>query len=270
MKKISRKTLTKTWIRWSCGNLSSMSFQWLESFGFADSMAPVIKELYGGNKEEEIAALKRHAAFYNTEPQLGSIVNGIACGLEEERANGADIDDEVINSIKLGLMGPLAGIGDAMIPGMLVPLLLSIAIGLSDGGNILGPLFYIVSFGVSVTLLNYYVFFAGYKLGTKSVDLIVGKVAQRVRESFNLLGAIVVGGVAASYVSVTTPLIISTGNEASQVIVDSVLNGIFPKLLPLLTVLFCWWLMAKKKMSAIKVMGILIVIAIAGVAVGFF
>lgn len=270
MKKLSKKTLRHCWLRWTCGNLSSMSFQWLAAFGFADSMSPVIKELYGGNKAEEIAAMKRHAAFYNTEPQLGSVVNGIVCSLEEERVNGAEIDDEIINGFKLGLMGPLAGIGDAMVPGMLVPLLLSIAIGLSEGGNPLGPIFYIISFITLVTAANYYLFFKGYELGTKSIGFIVGEAAQRIRESFNLLGAIVVGGVGASYISISTPLVIATGNADSNVVVNQVLNGIYPSLLPLLAVLFCWWLMAKKNISALKVMGILVIIAILGVATGFF
>ncbi len=270
MKKLSNKTLRKSWLRWMCGNLSSMSFQWLASFGFSDSMVPVIKELYGGDKEEEIKALKRHSAFYNTEPQIGCIINGVTCGLEEERANGADIDDEVINSIKLGLMGPIAGIGDAMIPGMWVPLLLSIAIGLAEGGNIMGPIFYIVTYLSSVTLGSYYLFFKGYQLGTKSIDMIVGEAASRVREAFNLLGAIVVGGVGASYVNVTTRFVIETGDVDAPVIANDVLNNIFPKLLPLIVILFCWWLMSKKNVSALKVMGILIVISMAGVAIGFF
>lgn len=77
MKKLSKKALRESWLRWFLSNLTSMSFQWLETFSFADSMIPVIKELYGGNKEEEIAALKRHASFYNTEPQLGTIINGV-------------------------------------------------------------------------------------------------------------------------------------------------------------------------------------------------
>ena len=270
MKKLSKKTLRQSWFRWFMSNLCSMSFQWLETFAFADSMAPVVKELYGGDKEEEIAALKRHAAFYNTEPQLGSVINGVMCGLEEERANGADIDEEVINGIKLGLMGPLAGIGDAMVPGMLIPLLLSIAISLSQGGSAAGPIFYIVTFLVGVTAASYYLFMKGYELGTKSVDIIVGEAAQRIRESFNLLGAIVVGGVGASYVSITTGLVIATGNDQSQVIVNDVINGIYPKLLTLAGIILCWWLMAKKKVSALKVMGILVLISLAGVAVGFF
>ena len=95
-RKLDQQTLRKSWWSWYNGNLSSMSFEWLESFGFAVSMIPVIKKLYGGNKEEEISALRRHSVFYNTEPQIGSLVNGMMCGLEEERANGAEIDDDVI------------------------------------------------------------------------------------------------------------------------------------------------------------------------------
>lgn len=269
MKKLSKKTLQKSWFRWFCSNLTSMSYQWLETFAFTDSMVPVIKELYD-DKEEQIAALKRHATFYNTEPQLGSVINGVVCGLEEEKANGAEIDDDVINGIKVGLMGPLAGIGDAVVPGMWIPLLLSIAIGLAKGGNILGPIFYVVTYLTSATFASYYLFFKGYQLGTKSIDIIVGEAAQRVRESFNLLGAIVVGGVAASYVSVSTALKISTGNNEAPVVLDDVLNGIFPNILPLILVIFCWWLMAKKKISPLKVMLILVVMAIVGVFVGFF
>lgn len=268
-KKLDKKTLRKSWFSWYLGNLSSMSFEWLEAFGFAVSMLPVIKKLYGDDKEEEKKALKRHSGFYNTEPQLGSVINGIVCGLEEERANGTDVDDEIINGIKVGLMGPLAGIGDAMIPGMYIPLLLSIAIGLSTGGNPMGPIFYIITYLTTVTGLSYYVFMKGYKLGTKSVDLIVGEAAQRAREAFNLLGAIVVGGVAASYVSISTALKIPTGGEKEVVVMD-VLNGIYPNILALLLVIFCWWLMAKKKMSPLKVMGVLIILAIIGVAVKFF
>jgi mannose/fructose/N-acetylgalactosamine-specific phosphotransferase system component IID len=268
IKKLDKATLGKSWWSWYVGNLSSMSFEWLESFGFAVSMIPVIKKLYGGNKEEEIKALKRHSVFYNTEPQIGSVVNGIMCGLEEERANGADIDDEIINGLKIGLMGPLAGIGDAMVPGMYIPLLLSIAIGLSQGGNPLGPIFYIITYLVTMTAVSYFVFLKGYELGTKSDELIVGEAAQRVRQAFNLLGSIVVGGVAASYVNLSTAWKISSnGNE---VVINDVLNGIFPKLLPLGLVIFCWYLMSKKKMSPLMVMAVLFVLAIIGVLIKFF
>jgi mannose/fructose/N-acetylgalactosamine-specific phosphotransferase system component IID len=94
--------------------------------------------------------LRRHASFYNTEPQIGAIVNGMALGLEEKKANGEPIDGETINTLKVGLMGPIAGIGDSMIPGMLIPILLSIGMALAAGGNILGPLFYTVAWLASL------------------------------------------------------------------------------------------------------------------------
>ena len=268
MKKLSKKTLNRCWWRWMFGNLASTSYQWLESFGFADAMSPAIKELYKDDKEEQIAALKRHSVFYNTEPQIGTVVNGIACGMEEERANGAELDDEVINGIKIGLMGPLAGIGDSMVPGMYIPLLLSIGISLASGGNVLGPLFYIVVYMATMLVFSHFLFMKGYQLGTKSINIIVGESAQKIREAFNYLGGIIVGGVAASYVSVNCAWIFSSGQ--SSIKVNDVLNNIFPKVLPLVIVVLCWWLMAKKNLSALKVMGVLIVLAIIGTAVHFF
>lgn len=131
---LTRKDLRRCWRAWMMHNLSSMSFERLESFGFCLSMLPVAKKLYPdiGQRTE---MLRRHASFYNTEPQIGAIVNGMALGLEEKKANGEPIDGETINTLKVGLMGPIAGIGDSMIPGMLIPILLSIGMALAAGGR---------------------------------------------------------------------------------------------------------------------------------------
>ena len=48
------------------------------------------------------------------------------------------------------------------------------------------------------------------------------------------------------------------------------LDGVYPGFLTALFVLLCWFLLAKKKMSPIKVMLLLVVIAFVGVLVGFF
>ena len=89
------------------------------------------------NKKE---AMQTYTAFFNTEPQLGSLVVGITAGLEEARANGDAVDSETINGMRAGLMGPIAGIGDSLIVGTLIPVLLGIALGLSKGGNISGAI----------------------------------------------------------------------------------------------------------------------------------
>ena len=41
-------------------------------------------------------------------------------------------------------MGPLAGIGDSLVVGTVIPILLGVALGMSNGGSPLGAIFYII------------------------------------------------------------------------------------------------------------------------------
>ncbi|SUX59179.1 PTS system protein [Citrobacter amalonaticus] len=190
---LTRKDLRRCWRAWMMHNLSSMSFERLESFGFCLSMLPVAKKLYP-DAAQRTEMLRRHASFYNTEPQIGAIVNGMALGLEEKKANGEPIDGETINTLKVGLMGPIAGIGDSMIPGMLIPILLSIGMALAAGGNILGPLFYTVAWLAIIIPGSWFLFLKGYKMGSGSVEILVSSKSTRLREALSLLGVFVMGG----------------------------------------------------------------------------
>ena len=143
-KKISRKTLTKSFHHWFYGHLTCFSQEHMQTFGYLTSMLPIVEEMYD-TKEEQKEAMQTYTAFFNTEPQLGSLVVGITAGLEEARANGDAVDSETINGMRAGLMGPIAGIGDSLIVGTLIPVLLGIALGLSKGGNISGAIFYIIA-----------------------------------------------------------------------------------------------------------------------------
>lgn len=266
-KRLTKKDLRKSWRIWMMHNLSSMSFERFQAFGFCLSMLPVIKKLYK-DKGEQREAMKRHSVFYNTEPQLGSIVNGIAVGLEEKKANGEEIDGEVINGLKVGLMGPLAGIGDSMVPGMLIPILLSIGMGLAQGGSLLGPIFYILSYNLIIIMGSYYLFMKGYRLGTDAVELLVGEKANRVREAFIVLGTVVMGGIAANYVKLSTKLEFQQGKV--DIHVQEMIDNILPNLLPLAIVILSWYLMAKKGVSSIMMMLILLGVATGGVLLGIF
>ncbi|NOI13552.1 PTS system mannose/fructose/sorbose family transporter subunit IID [Vibrio hepatarius] len=265
---LDKKDLTKCWRAWMMYNLSSMSFERLESFGFCLGMMPALKKLYP-NQEDRKEAMKRHASFYNTEPQLGAIINGMAVGMEEKKANGEAIDGETINTLKVGLMGPVAGIGDSMIPGMLVPILLSIGMALAAGGSMLGPLFYIVTFNAIAIIGSYQLFMKGYKMGAGSVEMLVSHRSTKIREALSLLGVFVMGGVAASYVNLGTGLEFAT-KDGVDINVQMMLDGIFPKLLPLVVVLGTWFAMAKKGLSPVKAMLTLVVISFIGVAIGIF
>ena len=112
-KKLTKKTLLKSFHHWYYGNLTCFTQEHMQTFGYLASMLPIIEELYD-NKEDQKRSVNTYTAFFNTEPQIGAIVVGITAGLEEARANGSeDVDDETINGLRAGLMGPLAGIGDS-------------------------------------------------------------------------------------------------------------------------------------------------------------
>lgn len=264
-KKLSKKALSKSFRNWFYGHLTCFSQEHMQTFGYLCAMLPLVEELYE-TKEEQKEALQTYSAFFNTEPQLGTVVVGMTAGLEEAKANGEEIDGEMINGIRAGLMGPVAGIGDSLVVGTLIPILLGIALGLSSGGSPLGAIFYIIVYNVVLTLGMRFLYYTGYRLGGKAVEMIVGEKANAIRESVIMLGTIVIGAVAASWISITTPMVIP-GGIALQ---EGVLDAIFPKLLPMVVVLFCYWLMSKKKLAPTTVMLVLVVIALAGVLVGFF
>ena len=268
-KKLSKKTLNKSFKNWYYGHLTCFSQEHMQTFGYLCSMLPIVEELYDTEAEKK-EALQTYTAFFNTEPQLGTVVVGVTAGLEEAKANGENIDGEMINGIRAGLMGPIAGIGDSLIVGTLIPILLGIALGLSNNGSPIGAIFYIVTWNIIMTLGMKFLYFKGYELGGKAVEMIVGEKANAIRESVIMLGTIVIGAVAASWINITTSF--SMLNSEGGVIIDlqKTLDSVFPKLLPLITVIFCWWLMSKKKVSPTVVMLILVVIAFIGVLIGFF
>ena len=114
----------------------SWNYERMQNGGWCYSMIPAIKRLYP-RKEDQIAALKRHMAFYNTHPYVSAPVAGVTLALEEDRANGAKIDDEAIQGVKVGMMGPLAGIGDPAFWFTLRPILGAMGASLALSGSIM-------------------------------------------------------------------------------------------------------------------------------------
>jgi mannose/fructose/N-acetylgalactosamine-specific phosphotransferase system component IID len=273
-KKVSKATLNKSFWRWFYGNLTCFSHEHMQTFGYMWSMLPIIQELYP-DKETQAQKLRTYYPFFNTEPQIGSIVVGITAGLEEARANGAEeIDDEMINGIRAGLMGPLAGIGDSLIVGTYIPVLLGIALGFSEGGSVAGVFFYIIVWNLTSIWFQKWIYFKGYSLGGTAVDVIVGDKATALRESVIVLGQVIVGAMAGTWVSIKTSVVLTKSYDATgaatDVLLQDKLDGAFPGILTMLFVLLCWWLMAKKKVSPIKVMLYMIIVAFVGVLIGFF
>lgn len=258
--RLTHRELVRLWLRWAFFGLASMSFEKLEACGFCFSMEPLAHRYYADDPEGARALLRRHAIFYNTEPQIGSVVNGIAVSLEEEKALGADVPDDLPVTVKTALMGPLAGIGDTIVQGVVVPTLLSIGMGLAAGGSVLGPVFYILSYMTFGVAVSYVCFMAGHRLGAGAMDAILGEGVKRVTGALNVLGIMVVGALAATNVDVTTPLVIPSGDGMTAL--QTLLDSIFPQLLPMLAVLVTWHLIAHRKLSATRAILVLCAAAI--------
>lgn len=269
-KKLSKKALSKSFHNWYYGHLTCFSQEHMQTFGYLCAMLPLVKELYK-DEDEKAKAMDTYTAFFNTEPQLGSVVVGITAGLEEARANGAeDVDDETINGLRAGLMGPIAGIGDSLVVGTVIPILLGIAMGMSTGGSVIGAIFYIIVWNLFAYFGMKFMYFKGYQLGGKAVDFLIGAQGEALRDSVAMLGGIVIGAVSATWVSVKTSFQLLNDAGEPYLVLQDKLDAVFPGLLTSAFIIICWYLMAKKQLSPIKVMLILVVVAFLGVLVGFF
>ena len=281
-KKLSAKTLKKSFLNWFFFNGCSQQAESMLGMAFGQSMAPVIDELYD-TKEEKSEALQRSITLFNTEAQVGSICNGIVCGMEEANANGESTPG-LIESVKVALIGPTSAIGDSLWVATIIPILLTIAISISQAipsAPWVGPVLYMVAYPLGTFYLSWYLFKLGYRSGLEGMSAFMasGKL-DKLTDSMTMLGLIVTGALTASYVSVSVPIKIvkdildpSTGEMLKDQVLfdaDTRLNNIFPALLPLLLTLGVYHLYTKKHWSPIKLMGLILVMALALTGIGYW
>ncbi len=147
----------------------SWNFERMQALGFCFSMVPAIRRLYPENNEARKQAIRRHLEFFNTQPFVAAPILGVTLALEEQRANGAEIDDGAINGIKVGLMGPLAGVGDPIFWGTVRPVFAALGAGIAMSGSLLGPLLFFILFNLVRLATRYYGVAYGY---SKGIDIV--------------------------------------------------------------------------------------------------
>ncbi|MFQ1014131.1 PTS mannose transporter subunit IID [Avibacterium paragallinarum] len=249
-----KKQLTKADIRstyWrSTFLLGSFNFERMQAMGFCVSMIPAIKRLYS-KKEDQADALKRHLEFFNTQPWVASSIIGVTAAMEQERANGAtDIDDAAISGVKVGLMGPLAGVGDPIFWGTLRPVLAALGAGLAISGSLLGPLLFFIGINIFRSLTRWYGFHYGYAKGTEIVQDMGGGRLQKLTQGASILGLFVMGALVSKWTTINIPLELSryVNAQGQEVVttVQSVLNELLPGLAALGLTFLCMYLLQKK------------------------
>jgi len=246
----------------------SINFENWHGNGYAYCMIPLLKKYYDKNGQKE--GMIRQLDFHNNEQTTASVVWGVMVSMEEQKALNGQVDDEMIRTTKSSLMGPVAGIGDSLIQATIVPLLTTIAISLSGTSfSPLGSILYLIFTPILLWLYAFYLYKKGYTFGRNAVMMLSGKMLDKVRNCVQVFGLIIIGALSASYVKLETILQFSSGDGTKPIIIQNIIDNIFPNFLSLILVVFCYYLVSKKNISITKLifllMGSVVALSLLGI-----
>jgi fructoselysine/glucoselysine PTS system EIID component len=252
--KITKRDIRKIFFR-SLALEANFNFETWQNTGFAFSILPVLKKLYT-TRTTMSKALKRHLQFFNTAPHGSTLIMGITAAMEEQNSENPDFDTESINAVKLGLMGPLAGVFDSFFWGTLKVIAAGVGISLAIHGNILGPVLFLLIFNIPHFVLRYNLTFIGYKAGNRFLqNLAKGNIMDKLTTGASILGLMVVGAMPAMLMQIKTPLTI--GTSGSTVAVQGILDQLVPNLIPLLLTFLVYYFVRKNWKTTYLLLGIL-------------
>lgn len=294
---LSKSDRKKVWWR-SQFLQGSWNYERMQNLGWAYSLIPAIKKLYT-TKEDQAAALERHLEFFNTHPYVAAPIMGVTLALEEERANGVEIDDAAIQGVKIGMMGPLAGIGDPVFWFTVRPILGALGASLATSGNLVGPLLFFFGWNAIRMAFLWYTQEFGYKAGSEITKDMSGGILKDITKGASILGMFILAVLVQRWVSINFTVNLPgkqlaegayinfpegpvSGAELKGILgqalgglsLDKIqpqtlqgqLNSLIPGLMGLLLTFLCMWLL-KKKVSPITI--ILALFAV-GIAARFF
>ena len=252
--------------------LGSFNFERMQAIGFCLTLMPAIKKFYPDDKTQQAAALKRHLEFYNTHPWISSVVFGVTAAMEEQRSKGEDIGDETITNVKVGLMGPLAGVGDPIFWGTARPVLGALGASLAVTGNWMGPLIYFLGINIIRILTRWYGLKWGYERGTAMVTEVGGGQLKRITQIAAITGLFVMGALVSKWTTIKFPTVVSEVTADDGTVTTTTLQNILDKLLPGVAALgltfLCMYLL-NKKINALWIILGMFVIGILGAWSGF-
>ena len=289
---LSKADRQKVWWR-STFLQGSWNYERMQNLGWAYSLIPAIKKLYT-KKEDQAAALERHLEFFNTHPYVAAPIIGVTLALEEEKANGAAIDDAAIQGVKIGMMGPLAGIGDPVFWFTVRPILGALGASLALTGNIIGPLIFFLAWNAIRMAFLWYTQELGYKAGSEITKDMSGGILQDITKGASILGMFILAVLVERWVSIKFVFNVSSvklddkayihwdklssgykgiqeafaqvGQGLSQTpekvtTFQQNLDSLIPGLMGLLLTFACMWLL-KKKVSHITIIIALFVVGV--------
>ncbi len=208
------------------------------SYSYATQNAPcaafaayyALRKIYGNDEDAfNKAMLNQLDCVFNATPPVCGLVLGAGLAIEDKQ-HEAGMQAE--NDLKVGLMGPISGIGDVFIWILPMTILGSIAGYMAMQGSPVGILLWVALWMAMLgwRLQNYN---QGYGAGASVITKLGDKVST-MTDAASILGLTVVGSLIFSAISIYTPLTFTYG-EISLALQGGVLDQIFPNLLAVLT-----------------------------------
>ncbi|MDQ0360159.1 PTS system mannose/fructose/sorbose family transporter subunit IID [Breznakia pachnodae] len=258
--KVTKKEINK--MIWRSNLLQgSFNYERMQGGGWTYSLIPGLKKIHQNDQDLAIA-LSNHMQFFNTSPQLVTLVQGIIIAMEEGKE-----DPSVIQGIKVALMGPLGGIGDALFFLTLLPIAAGIGSSLALEGNVMGPFIFLLLYNIPYLAAKIGLMKLGYDMGVKAISLL-SESTKKVSRAASIVGLAVVGALIAKSVRINVAYIIHAG-EVELDLQTQLFDTIMPKLLPLLYTLGCFMILRKGKNPIVLIM-LTVVFALAGAFFGIF
>lgn len=239
----------------------SFNYERMQAAGWLYGILPGLEKIHT-NKEDLSASMAHNLEFFNTHPFLVTFVMGIVLSLEQQKA-----DIPTIRAVRVAAMGPLGGIGDAIFWFTLVPITAGITANMALNGNIAAPIIFLLVFNIVQFAVRYWLMYWSYDLGTGAIEVLT-RNAKEFTHAASMLGVFVVGALTCNYGATTLKIAIENGE--SDIIVQDILNGVLPQLIPLALTLMLYFLIKKKGWSTIKCIVLLLVIGIVGAAFGIW
>ncbi|MEX5397939.1 PTS system mannose/fructose/sorbose family transporter subunit IID [Streptococcus sp. ZJ93] len=261
-KKLEKKDYIRTSLR-AFFLQNGFNYSNYQGLGYANVLYPALKKHYGDDTEGFYKALEENCEFYNTNPHFVPFVTSLHLVMLEN-----DRPSEETRSIKMALMGPLAGIGDSLSQFCLAPLFSTIAASLAGDGLILGPILFFLAMNIILTTIKISTGLYGYKLGTTVIDKLSEQMAT-ISNIANIIGVTVISGLAATSVKINVPFTFAAGEvqegaKQSIVSIQGMLDKVAPALLPALYTLVVYYLIKKKKWTTYKLVILTVIIGIIG------
>ena len=235
---------------------ANFNFETWQNTGFAFSMLPALKKLYP-DREAMAAALQRHLQLFNTSTYGSTLIIGLTAAMEEQNSRDPDFNSESINSVKLGLMGPLAGVFDSLFWGTLKVIAAGVGTSLALKGHLSGAVLFILLFNVPHLLLRYQLTFIGYRAGTRWLQQLARThVMDKLTYGASILGLMVVGAMPATLMSLRTPLAFGGGDAGSGL--QGILDSIVPAILPLGLTFLVYYFIKKGVKTTYLLLGLVV------------